>query len=603
MIDDIIRSQIFSPADRALCETLGRITGENRDEVLLALLLASWSVSRGHLCLDLEEYADRKLATILDDDTLDTTHKLPGLKEWITFIESSPLAGKPGEYKPLILDRGPRLYLYRYWLYESVIAERISCWINTDPDNIDTGILSSGLDRYFPCASGNPDWQRVAAMAAMYHPFTVISGGPGTGKTTTVVFILLLMIEQAIASGRKPRIVMAAPTGKAASRLMEAINITLENKKVSDTYLSLIPREAHTIHRLLKIYPGLSSPYNATNPLPAEIVVIDESSMIDVSLMVSLMNAIGPGSRLILLGDRDQLASVEAGSVFGDICDRGKVHAYSAEFIARAGLDYPAVENPHKLADSLVILQKVYRYSPESGIAALSTAVREGDQEKAIRILESGNYPDLLFRPILSDQSMYEILREHIVETYDGFTGYKSACEALENIYDFMILSPLRSGNAGIDRINNLVEQILEQRGLIRADRRFYHGRPVMVRGNDYPQRLFNGDIGVVWNDEKGCRIYFNGPENSLKNIIPVKLPDHETVYAMTVHKSQGSEFREIVLVLPQVQSPVMTRELLYTAISRAKERLIITGTEEVIRSMIEQPVGRTSGLRDRIWN
>lgn len=610
MIDNILQSRVFSHLDRALCSTMSRAAGVTDDDVLLALALVSWFTTRGHLCLDLEQVAGCDLCEVLHEETsISPDVKLPSYENWIKTLESSSIVGTPGDYTPLVLDPDGRLYLYRYWLYENTITERILMLSKSGERNIDMDLLTSGLDRYFP-ANGTPvDWQRVAGLAALSSPLSVISGGPGTGKTTTVLKILLLLLDQADLSGRNMHIVLAAPTGKAASRLMEAVNTSIDALDVPEHIRAHVPAEAYTLHRLLKITPGSLSPYNAENPLPADVVVIDESSMVDVGMMSTLLQALRPESRLILLGDRDQLASVEAGSVFGDICDRGTVHGYSNDFISlastAAGTDLSLFVEKGKssLADSLVVLRRSYRFDAGSGIGCFSAAVRDGDADRAIDVLRKDSYDDISFTEMTSPDVLDRILDRETSGYLGSYLRTGDIRDALNRMTDCMVLSPLRTGWTGVGGLNARIESLLQDKGLIRADRRFYTGRPVMVTGNHYSLRLFNGDMGLVhWDSDGLQRVFFRAMDGTLKSIMPVMIPEHDTVFAMTVHKSQGSEFRQVILVLPAHPSPVMTRELLYTAVSRAREKVLIAGTLPVLRSMIRTPLGRSSGLRDRIW-
>jgi exodeoxyribonuclease V alpha subunit len=439
----------------------------------------------------------------------------------------------------------------------------------------------------------------------------VISGGPGTGKTYTVAKILALLKEQA--GPEKLRIGLAAPTGKASARLQEAIRISRENLDCPDPVKAALGGEASTIHRLLGTLSG--SPYfqhNAKNPLPLDVLVVDEASMVDLALLSKLAEAVPSGAHFILLGDKDQLASVEAGAVLGDICDTGHVHGFSKPF--REAMKRVTGENigenragsePPGPADCIVELKKSYRFGRKSGIGAVSRAVNEGDSVQALDLLRRGDTRDIEWRELPRPDRLAHALKDRIIA---GFTGYLRADDPRET-FDlfsrFRILCALRDGPYGVHSLNLLAEQILKGQGLIKKDDRWYHGRPILITRNDYNLNLFNGDIGIILEDpdaHEGPRAFFQAADGTLRNFPPLRLPEHETVYAMTVHKSQGSEFDQVLFILPDKVVPVLTRELVYTGMTRAKEKSEVWGKEEVFRSAVARRIERASGLRDALW-
>ena len=326
MIERLLQQGILSDLDIQLGRFMAKLSGGESPEIALAAAMASHYQGEGNICVDLSSVAGKPL---LEDGT--KPFLFPELKKWQSILEKSPVVGRPGEFRPLILD-GSRLYLYRYWDYETKLANILKARTAGDWEKVDEGALKDGLARLFPeDGQEETDWQKVAAFTSVMKRFCVISGGPGTGKTFTVAKILALLLEQP--GAEKIRIALAAPTGKAAARLQEAIKNSKEKLNCREEIKKLIPEEASTIHRLLGSVPD--SPYfrhNAENPLSAEVVVVDEASMVDLALLSKLAQAVPPTARLILLGDKDQLASVEAGAVLGDICDTGKVHGYSQNF-------------------------------------------------------------------------------------------------------------------------------------------------------------------------------------------------------------------------------------------------------------------------------
>ncbi len=527
----------FSFSDRYFAEFISRLDGQSE----IAWITASLSESRrnGHICLDISEKP-----------------------QWCEILQRSSVVGKPGEYKPLILDNQGRLYLYRYWEYQDKLARFILKR---------TQHSDSRNDLPQHPASGT---QSDAAMTAFSKKFCVISGGPGTGKTFTVSEILKLF--EAVPN---IRIALAAPTGKAAARLQEAVGTTplLRSAGVC------------TLHRLLGTIPG--SPYfrfNANRLLPYDVVIVDEASMIDLALMSKLVQAMLPDSQLILLGDKDQLASVEAGAVLGDICDTG----------GRSGI------NNHPMYSCIVHLEKNYRFGHDSGIRAISQTLNsDSSGQKALSLLKSGDYQDIVFQQLPPPENLPGYLSPKIIK---GFSPYLESLnhpqKALALFENFRVLCAVREGIYGVSGINRQIEAILRSMLLIRGDRRWYAGRPVMITGNDYTLKLFNGDIGIAMTDRNGLRVFFLSPDKTLRSFHPLRLPEHETAYAMTVHKSQGSEFAKVLMILPDKDTPILSKELIYTGITRARTELEIWSREDIFIAAAARRIQRMSGLRDALW-
>jgi exodeoxyribonuclease V alpha subunit len=374
-----------------------------------------------------------------------------------------------------------------------------------------------------------------------------------------------------------------------------------------------MPREAFTLHRLLGPIEG--SPYfrhNAQNPLALEAVVVDEASMVDLALLSKLVQALPEGCRLILLGDKDQLASVEAGAVLGDICDTGRSRGYSRKFCRelREATGYRLTPERRRkdvpeLADCVVHLGRSYRFGPGSGISALSRAVNQGEGTLGLEILKQGGYGDVRWRPLPPLGNLGRALKERVLEGFRHIFGPQHEKEVHEGLERFRVLCALREGPHGVRSVNLMVEELLRGEGLIRGEGRWYPGRPVLITRNDYDLRLFNGDVGVTLPDPASggeLRVFFAGAEGEMRRFHPLRLPEHETVYAMTVHKSQGSEFDRVLLLLPDRDSPVLTRELIYTAVTRARESVEIWGVEEVFREVLSRRIERRSGLREALW-
>jgi len=579
-------------------------------DIFMGAALVSNAAGNGDIYLDLALSAGKPLGEGLGAEP---RLRCSELNAWTEKLHASPVVGSPGEVRPLILDKKNRLYLYRYWDYEKKLAELILKRAQEHIGDIDEFLLRNSLQRLFPENSANGiDWQKVAALAATLNKFCLISGGPGTGKTFTVAKILALLLEQA--GDARLEILLAAPTGKAAARLSESIITAKKILNCRQDIIDDIPSEAYTIHRLLKTIPG--SPYfihNSENRLPADIVVVDEASMVDLALMSKLLEAIPATARLILIGDKDQLASVEAGSVLGDICDRNRVHGFSERFCKRlekitgeefnAGYERDNFKN--KLQDCIVILKKSFRFTESSTIGKLSRSVNRGDIEKVLDVLETSPI-QISWTETLGRKNLFQALAKKIIQGYSEYLKTTDPHTALERLNRFKILCAVNIGPFGVNAVNMLAEKALGREGLIKPEQNWYKGRPVLITRNDYSLGLFNGDMGIALpapdSDNKDLYVYFPGNAGQLRRFLPQRLPEHETVFAMTVHKSQGSEFDDVLMILPEKDYPVLTRELIYTAITRARQNISIWGTEVVIRAAVSRKIERTSGLRDALW-
>lgn len=592
--------------------------------VRIAATLASAHTRRGHVCLDLKALAGRR---VLYDVAPESPARYPAFGQWTALLRQSPVVGGPGEFKPLILDAAGRLYLYRYWRYENRLADRIRSMAAEPLDRLDETRFREALFRLFPdsSADGEWDWQAIACALANLKRFCVISGGPGTGKTSTVIKILALMIAQRQITDPNAalRIRMAAPTGKAAARLTEAVNRAKATLACEPGVVSLIPSDAVTVHRLLKPVAGTPDfHHNERHPLAADVVVIDEASMVDIALMAKLAAAIPPAGRLILLGDKDQLASVEAGAVLGDICGESLDNRFTtrtARTLERLTGQRPPISNGRApaLVDSRVQLTKSYRFPDTGMIAALGRAVNGGQAEAASAMLAAPWDETVRYRPLPSSAEFLSALRQRVLEGYAAILTETDPARALSALGRFKILCAVNFGPFGVTGVNRFAEKMLYKAGLLRwspagraglepGSRGWYHGRPVLVVRNDYRLRLFNGDVGIALRDPREPRgplwVYFQGDDGTLKKFPPEQLPENETVFAMTVHKSQGSEFDRVLLILPDQPYPVLTRELVYTAITRAVTHLELWAEASVLKTAVRARIRRNSGLRDALW-
>ena len=597
MFDQAITSRLLRPIDVQAARLLQRIDRGQCEELPILAALASWATGQGHTCLPLSA-----VPGLLSEAGLDGTCILdPALVR--QRLLASPAVGSPGEIRPLVLDDRNNLFLYRFYRDEEVIAQALrQRAAGIEPGaSIDAAPL---LDQLFPAGpeSAVIDWQRTAAALALCKRFLVISGGPGTGKTHTAARILALHIAL---SPKKLRIALAAPTGKAALRLQESIR--LARTTVPQHLAEKIPDQAQTLHRLLGFQnnpPGFR--YNDANPIHLDLLIVDEASMIDVPLMAATLAALPAACRVILLGDRDQLASVEAGNLFGDLCaDSGQ--RWSAQLIEQVQpligptrLPAQASVPASSLADSLVILHESRRFREGSGIGALSRAVNSGTPAMLEAVLRQ-DAADLHLEES-SRPASASWLREQVEAFFQPLFAADSAETALQELGRRRILCALREGPAGVEGINRLAETLLRRKGCIPLTDRVYRGLPVLILRNDYALGLFNGDTGVLWPDDRGdFQAWFPLENGQVRSIGLGRLPSWQTSYALTVHKSQGSEFTQVLLILPPEDVPVLSRELLYTGITRAREQLTLFYRKEILLRTMQRRVIRYSGLGEKL--
>ncbi|MAM46842.1 MAG: exodeoxyribonuclease V subunit alpha [Planctomycetes bacterium] len=406
---------------------------------------------------------------------------------------------------------------------------------------------------------------------------------------------------------------LLAPTGKAAARLEESVRTAGSGLELPEETRRLIQLAGATLHRRLGYSRrGFGSfRHGKDNPLGSDVVIVDEASMIDLSMMTRLFEAVPRSSRLILIGDEHQLASVEAGAILGDICDSGRRSGWSPSFLekleALTGSTYHQASSKEEspLADCIVELQRSYRFDDSSGIGKFARLVRDGEAAKAVECLQAAEHEDISQLTAKEPGGIEESTREIILEAYEGYLKQADPVLRMEAFNSFRILCAHRRGPHGVSNLNRLVETALEGAGLLTREGWWYHGRPILITRNDYQLDLFNGDTGLIVRDEErdgALRAQFIDPEGRIRSFAPARLPPHETAYAMTIHKSQGSEFDRVFVVLPNGPSLILSRELIYTAITRAKKKVILLGDEDTITAGIEKKIERASGLRRALW-
>ncbi|EAA8950051.1 exodeoxyribonuclease V subunit alpha [Salmonella enterica] len=592
---EAVGQKLLRPIDAQFALT---VAGNDDPAVTLAAALLSHDAGEGHVCLPLSrlmltEEAHPLLVAWISETATPIDWKKRLLASAAVSCGDSPA--------PLILS-GDRLYLNRMWCNERTVA-RFFNEVN-QAIAVDEAQLSRILDALFP-TTDEVNWQKVAAAVALTRRISVISGGPGTGKTTTVAKLLAALIQ--MADGERCRIRLTAPTGKAAARLTESLGAALRQLPLTDAQKKRIPEDASTLHRLLGAQPGSQRlRHHAGNPLHLDVLVVDEASMIDLPMMSRLIDALPPHGRVIFLGDRDQLASVEAGAVLGDICayvNAGFTAERARQLSRLTGCAIPAGAGTQaaSLRDSLCLLQKSYRFGSDSGIGKLAAAINCGDRSAIQAVFQQG-FSDIEKRTLQSSDDYAGMLDEALA----GYGRYlrllheKATPEAiLQAFNEYQLLCALREGPFGVGGLNDRIEQaMVQQRKIHRHPHsRWYEGRPVMIARNDSALGLFNGDIGIALDRGQGLRVWFAMPDGAIKSVQPSRLPEHDTTWAMTVHKSQGSEFDHAALILPSQRSPVVTRELVYTAVTRARRRLSLYADERILAGAIVTRTERRSGL------
>lgn len=631
LLEQAITQNLLRPLDLRFAQML---VEDGNPILLFVFAYLSAQTGAGHVCLP--------LSIIQKDQLFDGRQKefaqeiwqkmgKPSAKKIVEELTHCHCVSQSNDdfSSPIILDNG-LLYLQRMWSYEEKVAQFFRQENNIV--DIDENELIKVLNQLFPATkeSQETNWQKVAASVAITSPISIISGGPGTGKTTTVAKILAAFVM--LTSNEKPIIQLAAPTGKAAARLTESLGKALAQLNLSEEENKWMPKQAQTIHRLLGAQPESQQVrYNKDNPLQLDILVVDEASMVDLPMMARLIDALPSKCHVIFLGDKDQLASVEAGAVLGDICRFSEDgfsqkrfdqinHLTQGELVKSTDI-IPVSQTPVSVvSDSLCLLRKSYRFGEDSGIGQLALAVNKGQAKTTIALLKKAEVSpqqleialepqDVSFIALESKES-YLLMIQDAVNAYREYltlVSQKASPDIILNAFNqYRLLCARREGSFGVSGLNDRIEMLLHRQRLIRRPTNSYQsdyiGRPIMIQRNDSTLGLFNGDIGIMLNNDEGeMKAFFQLPDGKLKAIQPSRLPQHETAYVMTVHKSQGSEFTHTALVLPDKFSPVVSRELLYTALTRAKQKLSLYASESMVKMAIQTRIQRRSGLIDKL--
>ncbi|SDF67139.1 MULTISPECIES: exodeoxyribonuclease V subunit alpha [unclassified Duganella] len=618
--------------------------GDSSPQLMAACVLLSELEGRGHSCLMLDELNADPAALLgwSGDEWRELRASVGDWPEstaaWRTLLldcQQVWAAHSADDHQPLVLD-GERLYLRRYWQDETHVAKavrgRALGGVLPLDDEAQTADIRRWLDILFPHAArgGGPDWQKIACAVAMRGKLGIITGGPGTGKTYTVARLLALLFATAGERQAGLRVALAAPTGKAAARLKQSIDTALD--ELADKVGGELPlRElaarmgaARTLHSLLGARPDTRAfQHNAGNQLEVDVLIVDEASMIHLEMMSALLAALPETATLILLGDKDQLASVEAGAVLGDLCHNAEAGDYLPETLsyvhASTGQEIPAGFEGHggPIAQQTVMLRESRRFG--GPIGALALAVNSGDAAAAVNVLREGRDARIAWTDLAQSADLLQLALNGRPGAEGGYRQYlqlvknspaevdeivqlawvKSVLKAFES---FRILCAVREGEWGVAGLNDAIEQKLQSAGLLKRTGEWYVGRPVMVTRNDYATGVFNGDIGLTLPDPArpgALRVYFSEGE-TVRSVLATRLRNVETAFAMTVHKSQGSEFAHTAMVLPKDGGGMLARELIYTGITRARDYFtLLTPNGQVLLDAIGQRTQRASGLRN----
>lgn len=570
--------------------------------------LLSKRLQEGHICIPIDE--------VLRPDAGHpfSINKLPDLIKMKGLVSSDR-----SEVAPFVKD-SDRLYFHRYHRYEVGIVDRIKQLILRGSDQQDDRMrqiekfrnIFTELQADYSKQGLEPqeciDWQLVAVVLALLNDFTIITGGPGTGKTTTLSKVLRLLYEME----PNARVALAAPTGKASMRMFESLQRSTEKfpDKIKEKVNALTPSTLHSLlgYKRNSIY----FKHDQENPLPFDWVIVDEASMIDVPMFYKLLEALGPQARIILLGDKDQLASVEAGSLLGDLClalpRLNELSVKKAAWVNDLIEDKekhitPSFTNDaaHPFSSNIIELKLSHRFKARGGIGRISHAIIHDHQDQIKEMMDTTPDPKVEFDKLYTTDKL-----EAFADGYRSYINEPDIKTALKKLNDLRVLVTVREGERGLYALNKKIENILVRKKLIyKGTNEFYLHRPVMVTRNNYEIELFNGDVGIVRPDVKGeLRVWFEDPDapSGVRPVLPAYLDQCETVFAMTIHKSQGSEFNEVLVILPEgINNLLLTRELIYTGVTRAKEKVIIQGTQETLLFGAAASVKRYSGIKERI--
>ncbi|MDH2924149.1 DNA helicase/exodeoxyribonuclease V alpha subunit [Nicoletella semolina] len=608
----------------------------------LAILLAalcSFNVLQGNVCLRLDSALIKHLFHLQNVSSEDTLLKALLQKieyssplEWATILNNHiAFSHTPERIAPMLFQHNS-VYFYRYWKAEYQIASYLQQAVSFSSEYANLAVDKAVLSTFFPTATNSIDWQHIAVATALTKPFSFISGGPGTGKTRTVTILLAALQLKQLKLNQAPlKIALAAPTGKAAARLKESVNNNLQQLNLAEELKQLVPVQATTLHSLLGIKPYSDTPhYTAKNPLLIDLLVLDEASMVDLFLFDKMLAALKPQTRLIMLGDKDQLASVEAGNIIGELGELISL-GYSqshGDYLFQT-TSYQILSPNHNvpaICDALCHLRHSYRFNQHAGIGQLATLINHKQAVKSWQIFANPDYRDLALELYPSTTSFndkkawlehcVQLVVQKAVSLYQHYLilvkqqqkmPQETTIDQIFSVFQqFRFLSALRVSELGVEQLNEKIAQALKQAQLVyfQHSRDSYAGKPILITENAPQLQVFSGDIALLLPDEDGrLRAYFETINNGCRlNILPSRLPSYEPAYVMTVHKSQGSEFAHTLLVMPLTPSPILTKELLYTAVTRAKKQFTLFSQERIWQQAVKQDIQRQSNLNTQIF-
>ncbi|MFD2532324.1 exodeoxyribonuclease V subunit alpha [Gracilimonas halophila] len=589
------QNEIITGIEKEFVRLLIELDKDVSKPVLLAAASCVFAQQQGHLCIDLSNpeslpdflFEDENTGIQIDQNVLEI---------WENELQRSKLVSQNGELAPLVLENR-RLYFHRFWKYEEELTKwikqrsSVTNAINKQDQKILAGLLRSGGDLF------EVDWQQVAVCLSFLKDLVVISGGPGTGKTYTVLNIIAAQAKAH--PEEKFKIALAAPTGKAARRLINSI----EEGKVHlpDIFKDGIelPEHALTVHKLLGAdHNGSNFKFDQDNQLPYDLVIVDEASMLDITMWVRLIRAVGPDTKLIVLGDKDQLASVEAGSILGDIC--GGENSFSEQIAATVGkltgASIPVAKNVPSVNDCIVFLTKSYRFGEQSGIQKLAEAINRADPTEVLKVLKDPEFSDVaIIEP--SRESIDKLIETFSIQHYEEYNS-KSQDLRMKEANRKKILCAIRKSDLGVEQLNSWSEYRIKRKNNLLTSNEWYDGRPVMATRNDAILRIRNGEIGL-YNEEQES-VIFEGEQDVV--VSPTRLSGYEPAFAITIHKSQGSEFENVAIVLPSKENSILSKEILYTAVTRARLNTLLVAHEEIVIKSVLRSVSRNSGVRHKLW-
>jgi len=550
-IDSLFELNFFTSLDYFFAKSMAKAFHENDSIVLASCALVSKLLSEGHICLDIKILSGTN-RTVVQESTDQV--RFPEYNEWIKKLQTASMVSSAIDplCTPLVLDPDHRLYLSKYYDFQNRLVKNIAQRALCYPVKKDQTVVNKIVDSYFDGKDTHTEPQKSAVKNALLNPLTIISGGPGTGKTFVTTLIKKTFVSYAEVNGLEaPKIICVAPTGKAASKMDQG-------------------RTIHSVLKPLKNTTGFF--YCKKNPLLLDMMIIDEASMVDILLLTRLLEAVPLEAKIIISGDQYQLSSIQAGSVFSDIC-RAK-----------------------GLTANLFVLEHNFRSRGKTGIENLSKAINKNDDDKLEKIMTSGRYSDVIFEGISDNDSLQDILKKYIVKGFKPLFASRTIETALAHLDKFKILCAHNSGEYGTLQINHVCEKILRSEYNFDIQERFFK-KIIMVNTNDYKKNLFNGETGIIV-EKNGERAFFTSLDTgALKEYRVSDLPQFEAAFAITIHKSQGSEFDTVLIIIPSKMSPVMTRQLLYTGVTRAKKSVIIVGNINILKAAMNMSVKRNSGI------